>query len=347
MGLVIVSSAVDSLYFSFKGEVDRSFYEYLRAVKFEAKESGEEVPFSIGEEELLMKQHGAGGFLYYARGRNFIVKMSPSLKIPNFYFQALAISLYANGHQKVFEMAKGLIKAINLDVDSKISRIDLCVDIQGWELEEKRLDDFARRANFSAVYRDGRNLNGIQFGRGDVVARIYNKTKEVGVSNKDHMYAIWRENPLFDEESVVWRVEFQFKRVILREFGIDSVEDAFGQLAGLWNYGVNEWLTLRTGNASRVERRPIDNDWQMLNDVEFEGKVNNRVRRTKALSSYERNISMLAGYLSSQGAVSGLDDLETLMRHVYREVKIFYEDNETSFELEVDKKRALMKDEHF
>ncbi len=52
MGLVIVNSAVDSLYFSEKGSLDETFFQMLRETKCEAEVKGEAV-FKIGDEELI------------------------------------------------------------------------------------------------------------------------------------------------------------------------------------------------------------------------------------------------------------------------------------------------------
>ena len=52
----------------------------------------------------------------------------------------------------------------------------------------------------------------------------------------------------------MWRVEFQLKRKVLKEFQIFRVDDLFGQEDKLWLYLTSEWLVLKNNTGLNVSR---------------------------------------------------------------------------------------------
>lgn len=141
-------------------------------------------------------------------------------------------------------------------------------------------------------------FTGWRWGRGDIVARLYDKTAEiVQASGKTWFYDVWSEGgelPEFCEEAqpVVWRLEFQLRRQALKEFGIDTPEDLWQKAPRLWaalagtrredplqaelyEQGEGEppderevgWLTLREPqDDSHRYRWPVRPEWRALQD---------------------------------------------------------------------------------
>ena len=340
MSLVIVNSAVDSLYFYYKGEAVEGFFENLEDLKEQAKTREEKVPTKIGEEELVISPFGARMFRYLLSGRNFSLKVSPSAMLPNLMFQMLAECLYQEGHQAAFERADRVAAEIGMKDDAKLSRIDLCVDFQGWVPSEDRQNDFVCRANQEVTWRTGKSATGFQFGKGQILARIYNKTAESIVHNKGWMEAVWCENPAYNEKEPVWRLEFQFRGKALKEFGAGTVIEAFSKLKGLWEYGLG-WLSLRAGEESRLERRPIDPAWAALGQANFPGRSCERVKATKGLGSMERTLAMMLGYSSTLGALVRIESMEDVLRWAMPEMEFICRQQGRSFADRVKKKIAL------
>ena len=62
--------------------------------------------------------------------------------------------------------------------------------------------------------------------------RLYNKTLEIEKSGKEYFFPLWKEGG-WDDESTVWRLEYQFKREVLNEIGIRTVQDLQDKKAAL------------------------------------------------------------------------------------------------------------------
>lgn len=337
MSLVIINSAVDSLYFSYKGQAKKGFYEYLDSLKHQAQVDEENVPFELHSVPLVMYSYNAHKFRYRMRGKDYFLFASPSKTLPNLKFQMLAESLYQNGYVTAFKLADDLTKKIGDMSVAKLSRLDLCVDFQGFDMSDERFHDFVCRSNMKAAWWSGDQPNGFHFGKGAVQARLYNKTKEIEIHNKGWMEAVWRECPQYDTSKPVWRIEYQFKREALKEFEIDTVQEGFAKLAGLWTYGLG-WLSLRFGDETRKERRPIDPNWVTLKEADFLGLPCSRVRATKSLCDSERATAQILGYAVSQGARWNRRTIRGVMEVQVPEMERRLAKKETTFAELVQKK---------
>ena len=57
----------------------------------------------------------------------------------------------------------------------------------------------------------------------------------------------------------VWRLAFQFRRNVLVEFHLRTVDKTLASLQDLWRYAAREWLTLQIPTTNRQRtRRPVD-----------------------------------------------------------------------------------------
>jgi hypothetical protein len=89
------------------------------------------------------------------------------------------------------------------------------------------------------------------------------------VSRKDWMQEVWASNG-WDGESRVTRVEFRYKRVCLREMGVEEAYAFLDQLPALWAYSTKQWLrhTIPNGDPNRA-RWPISPLWQLVQQASF------------------------------------------------------------------------------
>src|SRR5690348_3434875 len=103
---------------------------------------------------------------------------------------------------------------------AKISRADIHIDWQGGYTPALRnlseeLRCFIRPGRVKgALYFQGGAATGIQFGRSQVVARLYNKTLETKEKGNEAYAELLtaRCGDAFDSEQDVWRLEFELKR---------------------------------------------------------------------------------------------------------------------------------------
>ncbi|HFK1531038.1 TPA: hypothetical protein ACGXM6_004853 [Bacillus cereus] len=160
--------------------------------------------------------------------------------------------------------------------DTKLSRIDVCVDSDETPFTKYDLEKVVTRARgkvnhfVNDEYYNGSEFSGFTIGRGDpLLARIYNKTLEVKKSQKLWFYDLWREH-LWDDIKSVWRVEFQIRRKCLKEFGVSSIEDFILKENNIWSYLTIEWLTLKIPLLDKNKTRwPLDPRWTVVQKADL------------------------------------------------------------------------------
>lgn len=117
----------------------------------------------------------------------------------------------------------------------------------------------------------GKKFSGFTIGRGGpLLARIYNKSLEITKSSKTWFKDIWLENG-WNEVKDVWRVEFQKRRRVLKEFSISNIDDLQEKEKGLWAYLTECWLVLKKPSADNVSRWSLTPKWQL---VQSAGDIN-------------------------------------------------------------------------
>jgi hypothetical protein len=110
------------------------------------------------------------------------------------------------------------------------------------------------------AFASGRRLTGFMFGHSAVVARLDDKTAEIERRGVSWLPDLWGER---DGTRPVWRLEFQFRREVLGEFQLRTVDETLASVQNLWRYGSGQWLTLRLPNGDPRERRwPLDPLWR-------------------------------------------------------------------------------------
>ena len=93
--------------------------------------------------------------------------------------------------------------------------------------------------------------------------RIYDKTQEIKRSNKQWLKAIWGQ----ELDSDVWRIEYQIRRPVLREFKVNTLNDGMMRLAGLWVYLTTSWFSLREHDDCHTTRRSVIPFWQDVQKI--------------------------------------------------------------------------------
>jgi hypothetical protein len=174
--------------------------------------------------------------------------------------------------------------------------------------------------------------SGFSFGAGGVVARIYDKTREIREKSKEKkwLYHFWAERGWVSSE-VVWRVEVQIRRSALKEFvsdrtrqslSLDELQGFRDTLASLWGYSVGgararghtAWMKWclpsdgRPGRAldsrrSRWDARP---EWKLMQAADWSRCEPYELARVKKVGAkYEALIPQFVGLGVSLTALRG------------------------------------------
>ncbi|MBN8531021.1 MAG: hypothetical protein J0L97_04060 [Alphaproteobacteria bacterium] len=101
-----------------------------------------------------------------------------------------------------------------------LSRVDAAFDYEIPQIDFDE-DSFVSQAVKDKQYRKNRKVQTFNFGSGDVVLRIYNKSAEISESSGK----IWLHNLWGGICEHVWRIEWQVRKKMLRGLGIICLED--------------------------------------------------------------------------------------------------------------------------
>jgi hypothetical protein len=204
-----------------------------------------------------------------------------------------------------------------------LSRLDICVDFTtDVDLGAVPFHAWVARPKESASYYSTAEFTGHAFGLGgDLSARLYDKSREIKKTRKDFLKHLWQASG-WDEQSTVWRLEFQFRRPVLRELGVETAADLSNHIAGLWRYATQEWLRLAIPNANDATRSrwPSHPLWLDLRDAPSrvgDGVYLRRVSKSRTpedLYLFKNGISGITSYMAREGISDFYDGLSGFIR---------------------------------
>ena len=231
--------------------------------------------------------------------------------IPEVYITFRSQYLWRVGHEKAFYEVKEWVDTWAFAIGDRVSRVDLCVDIQ---MEMPKLDlakEAVTRSKGKVEYYEpcehyisGRIDTGYKFGSGALVARIYDKTIEIKKTQKEWFKIIWLSDG-WDGKTVIVRVEYQARRNLLKEMSVDNFESLCERLADLWRYFTADWLTIRVPNSdSHRYRWPLAGWWEVVqNGLSLFGQAHGILRNKQHVYKYGRLIKQGMGCTISAAAL--------------------------------------------
>jgi len=289
----ILRAGIDSLYLSFSGRLDSTRDKELATKKLTAQSSEEvkraSAQLILADHRLAVAERGKGKFSYVLSDNWYHISVSSreAQDMPLAYVQVSSEVLTLAGYGAACSKLHTLIAALGrIAHKPKISRIDLCVDFV-WEadLDFIHPSQWVTRATQKHTYFNNNALSGWVIGAGgDISARLYNKTLEIKKSHKDYLKSVWAKAG-WDDEQTVWRLEFQFRRQVLKELGVEFTSQIESNLSGLWRYATTKWLklTLPSNTDDTQSRWPMHPLWMMLTKADWGVKTHQPLTRiTKA-----------------------------------------------------------------
>ncbi len=309
--------------------------------------------------EIVFQVNRAGsssGYFFVLRNDDLSIEAqrTASVSSPVIYVQLRARLIWAVGYQAAVEWAHRLVAEMFGRVNKSIlSRVDFTVDVQGWNLQAADLPRFVGRSKHQGRYKiDAPQLDqdhfwhgqftGLAFSKGsDLACNIYDKQREIAArKTKTWFYDIWRSNG-WDGKSKIWRVEFQVKRKILREFGLTkgAVSD-LNAFDGIWQYLTREWLRFCVADRTRKWNWNTSPEWGVIQAATFNQRasapaVRRREQKAPALAVL---VPMLRGVGTSLGAQLGCETPEQVIRMMG--VCFTAEERREGMEPEILKKRV-------
>jgi hypothetical protein len=308
---------VDSAYFSCDLLLSDAMNAKLAKEKETAQAMGKQVhcPGWLGAR--ICPQGARGGYAYLLETEDFSVKLLGEA-IPHrpgvfIEMRSLALHIHPEGvpgackaalawvrEKLFFDQYTAAKEAISFEA-AKPNRMDLHIDWQGGYAPSltnvsEELRCFIRPGRVKgALYFQGSTATGYQFGRSQVVARLYNKTIETAEKGNDAYAELLtaRCGDRFDASKEVWRLEFEVKREGMKGFRlyappeeddpeeeveaemsaeelqhIGSLPAFFARLDELFQHLTRHWLRLveDTGDDNR-SRWPMHSTWVQLREA--------------------------------------------------------------------------------
>jgi hypothetical protein len=309
----ILHTGIDSLYLSFQGRLHLPIAKELERLKLLAQSADEreksKAVLHLGNHHFYVKPTGKGRFSFVLADNWFHIQLAASTakSLPMAYVQISSEVITIGGLHNVLPELDHLISLIGeCRFESAVSRADICVDFStGVDFTQIQRLAWVSRSNAFHQYFDGKVLTGYVFGEGgDLSCRLYNKTKEIEKSKKTYCHPIWSFNG-WNEEQTIWRLEFQFRRTVLKDLRIHSVNDLQTNLDGLWEYCTKLWLklTLPSKSDTTQSRWPLHPLWKHLQTVQWNHgnepfESLSRVRKTRLPNNEFLYKNCLAGITS-------------------------------------------------
>lgn len=275
----ILRAGIDSLYLSFSGGMHEGIESQLEALKNLAQsEDAEEQSKAVLELQgttLQVLPYGVRNYPFILKNGMFNIQVSrdASGKLPLAYVQIASRALTEAGPGAVVDCLVPIIGCLGLVEGIKVSRVDLCCDfVTDFLIQSLPEESWVSRSRKETRRRENGELTGFVFGEGSPIsARLYDKKLEIRKSRKQFLEDLWRLEG-WDQQSQVWRLEYQIKRKPLTEFGLSSFKDVERQIRSLWAYATAEWLRLVVPGKDQTRSRwPTHPLWDVLQAADFYG----------------------------------------------------------------------------
>jgi hypothetical protein len=353
--VTVLAAGLDSVYVSARGVLRDGLLGVLQSIQRTAAEDREPAVIELREDAgaFLLRPHGWRGYPLRMDAPNYTVCIGAPKPFPPVYVMLRSSFLHHVGAEDALDITREMVERdlFAAPVPMQVSRADLYADVQGWQPVPGDLHRFVCRASWRRLFEEpeadadvprrlhsiGRRFSGFVFGKGDVVARIYDKTLELVHSGETWPEVIWTGR---DPDQPVWRVEFQYRRRALNEFTVGHVQELLSGRQDLWEYGTR-WLSLRRRLTEvRPCRWPETRVWREVRAAQMGSPRSGLVRRRINEANVERLVRGFVGYSTSLAAAGSIADVDSLIASVPRAERYVVQ-RAMSLEDVVARKRAL------
>lgn len=217
----------------------------------------------LGGVEFVLRSNGsANGFPFVIENADYTIEFG-EFNMPSFRAKFRSEALWREGADALHRRFVAWAESIGLYAlqPETLSRVDFTFDYQldAIDFDEDSVVSLSTKDN---KYRDNGKLNGLVYGKGDVVLRIYDKLLEIEQQSAKHWFI-----PLWGVDQKVWRIEWQTRQKLLRRFGIKTFDDLASNQGDVLRYLVEAHDTLRVkSDDSNRSRWPLHPLWADLKE---------------------------------------------------------------------------------
>lgn len=340
--VVELVSGVDALYLSGRGILPGFLAQELEGLRTEAEAADLPVSAALAGYPVKVQPRAWGKYRYCATHELARFGFTLSENLPVVRVQPTALALHALGPELTVLFVRNFLEAIGLEVVLGVARLDLHADWQGLWIAADERSNVVTYSDRRSLYEVGEELAGLNFGKrgGKLYARIYDKTREMRDKGHDWWPEVWGEK--YDARKPVLRVEFEFSREALREFGIDTPEQAFDRSPALWAYATQHWLSLRVPTTDQTRSRwPVDERWTRIQRASLAGGTApaQRIKEAQRQGDLRTFRKLATGVLSSMAVPMGTHDIADTLAAVGPELDVYQRVSRRTFASRVHEKR--------
>jgi len=273
-------------------------------------------PIEIEGKEFVILAKGSKGHDWILQNDDISISISQDWHageyMPEVMVTYRSAYLWREGLERCTENVSRYVSKLGQIVDEKVSRCDICIDIAD-AIPSLALTDrciqgrMRRKSNFiGSAKASGQKETGYQMGTGSIVARVYDKVHEIGISDKQWMEKIWEKGGWYNDEAVT-RIEFQLRREALKDFGVSSISSLIQTLPDIWHYATQKWFTIHNKivSDSRHTRWPLSDFWQIVQSAVFMFGQRLGVLRSHQIRPRLKHLeSMITGVAASMCALA-------------------------------------------
>ncbi len=335
--LRVIYSGLDAFVVNVKGAVNDDVMQLLPMAQEDAKEIdglalGPLPPFLGGD--VLMRPYGGGTFRFLLGNGDVVVKVRKADHAANMAAAQVEVSaacLHRLGWRAAVVAARDWVRSWAAHALLEVSEIDLCADTQGWC--PTGADFFGDGKAFvcpvgrpALIPYEGGHVGYVRYGTGGAAGSrsgqapiqcvIYDKTEEIRAKDKGWFVPLWAQNPAYDADEMVTRVEFRFRREWLKEHQLDTVDSVLARLGDMWREGL-EWCRYCVPEPQRYndagepiplhrERWKVRREWGLLASVSWgDAEPTPLTRLDQVRPRLERTLAAWAGYTVTLQALFG------------------------------------------
>ncbi len=221
-------------------------FEELRVLKESLRQSRSKMEglLTLGGKEFMLQPYGTrSGYPFVIEDSDFRIQFG-EFNRPSFFVTFKSEALWRESPQELNGKFLEWANSTGLFVidGASLSRADYSFDyfLPRVDFDE---DSFVVRSKKDSKHREDGIAQTFTFGLGtNIVVRVYNKVAEIlQQSNKVWFFDLW------GRDTDVWRIEFQVRKEVLKEYGIRTFEDLHSYSGDLLEYlaGTHAYLAAK------------------------------------------------------------------------------------------------------
>ena len=243
-----------------------------------------------------------------------------------------ARTLWLNGLKKPIAFILRLVRELGGKITTtKISRLDLCVDVlfpeKTWN--RKLIDLSVTRSKHAGMYFNNKVLTGITFGKGHIHARLYDKPLEIEQKYKKFWFydQIWKIDKVPDGYKII-RIEYQLNREMIKELGIFKLGHLYRLQHNIWAYCTVDWLKFQNNPGKKSQQRKTFPWWKKIqNGFTITTSIKSPLIRCKNHNPTKESLFNLSyGAMASLLALQTESDTQTPYKDItiYNSINTFF-----------------------